>query len=138
MLKARDLRDQRTADLARKARVDGRFENNNGALLEHSPDRLARADNRTKIWTSISIDRCRHGDDEKADILQIFGARRQTQAGLAEFVLRNFPRTIDALAKFLNEGFRDIKPIDAVELSRERKSHRKSDIAESDHSKCFF
>src|SRR6185312_12189582 len=90
------------------------------------------------IWTSISIDRCRHGDDEKADILQIFGARRQTQAGLAEFVLRNFPRTIDALAKFLNAGFRDIKPIDAVELSRERKSHRKSDIAESDHSKCFF
>ena len=74
------LLEQRRQPLPRRARVGGRLEDDELALLEHAGQRGAGGDERLQIGLAVRVERRRHRDDDGVDLGQRRVARRRVQA----------------------------------------------------------
>ena len=75
-LQARQALENRHGDLFGAAGIDGRFEHDDVALLQHLADQLARALDRLQVRALVAVDRRRHRDDEDLARAQVLDAGR--------------------------------------------------------------
>ena len=125
--------ENRYANLARAARIDGRFVNHDRSLGHCLAHRFRCTDQISKVRPVRLVDRRRHRDDEDAAIAQVGCiAGKGDMARRIEIVRPHFPGVIFPASKFGDTRRLAVEAGDGPRLA-ELDSKRQPDIAKADH-----
>ena len=130
---ARNLLEQRPANVLRHARIDGAFIDDHRLRggIEQPAQHARRAQHRAEIRPVGLVDGRRHGDDVDSGAAAILRFRGETQLRTAQRLVGDFTRPIVAAAKLGDAALVDVEAGDR-KMAGERDGERKPDIAQPD------
>src|SRR5580700_9772587 len=103
------LGEQSATVSAREAWIDRRLENDHRAWSEPRPNQRAGTRERRKVGPVLRIDRCWHGYDKEARVLERVGVVGEAQFRLTEGSLTDLTSRILPLSQGSNPVLRDVE-----------------------------
>ena len=136
-LEARELPQQRAADLLGHTGIDGRFEHHGTARPQHAGDAPAGLAQGLEIRAALLVDRRRHRHHEEVGAGQVGGIGGEGQRRVAKLRGRDLAGVVDPLTQRRDAALGDVEADRAREHARQGDRDRQADIAEADDCNPF-